>query len=88
MEFDGAKLTPEQQQAMIDYNTMLHQTFEQNEFGKKLLKMWTEQHIMNPTVIPGEPLEAHGIREGKAQMVRNIIKTIELVNNNYNQENS
>ena len=85
-EIEGnAELTHEQRQDMLDFNSRIHRVFEQNPEGKKLLELWTDQYVMNPTVIPGQPLEAHGINEGKASLVRGIIKTIKLVEANYNQ---
>lgn len=74
---------------MLNYNNLIHELFKQNPKGVDLLDIWRRQFVMAPIVIPGNSPEAHGIREGSAKFVRNIIETIELVEHNYNlPENS
>jgi hypothetical protein len=76
--------------ALVEYHNQIHRVFKQNQEGVKLLDKWFDDYVMSPTVVPGNSLEAHGIREGTASFVRHIMKTIEMVENNYNQptENS
>lgn len=83
VEQDG-ELSDEEKQKIIDYHTMIHETFR-TDSGKKLLHKWTEDYVFQATVIPGQPLEAHGINEGKASFVRHILKTIVMVDDDYEQ---
>ena len=80
-----SEFTPEEIKEITDRHSRIHRVFAQSEEGKKLLEEWADEYLMNPIVVPGMPVEAHGINEGKASFVRHIIKTIKLVESNYNQ---
>lgn len=73
-----------QRKTILDYHAKLNQVFSTPE-GVELLAIWTKDHIMRPTVIAGQPVEAHGIREGKATFVRDILETLDQIKNNYYQ---
>lgn len=72
-------------QSIQDYQALLNRVFSQSEDGKRLLARWVKDHVFTPTVVAGQPLEMHGIKEGKATFVRDIVETIEMINNNYYQ---
>ncbi|MFQ6609426.1 MAG: hypothetical protein ACE5D7_01370 [Fidelibacterota bacterium] len=61
----------------IDY--LIHQTFEQNVSGKKLLEIWKESLIMQATVESGMDKFEAGIREGQKRMIRGIILTVKRI---------
>ena len=69
-------------QSISDYNKLIARVFS-TEDGEKLSTIWLERYIMQPTVIAGNPIEAHGIKEGQAGFVRMIFKTVEAVKTNY-----
>jgi hypothetical protein len=73
-----------QRKTILDYHAKLNQVFSTAE-GQELLAIWTKDHIMRPTVVAGQPMEAHGIREGKATFVRDILETLDQIKNNYYQ---
>lgn len=70
--------------SILDYHAKLNQVFSTQE-GQELLAIWTKDHIMRPTVVAGQPMEAHGIREGKATFVRDILETLDQIKHNYYQ---
>ena len=78
---DFPKITEEQQKLLQEDYEHVHRVFFQNEDGKRLLEKWIKEYVMTPTVIPGNSLEAHGIREGSASFVRAIMEKIDIVNN-------
>lgn len=90
MSFDPFQIEPSgemsesEKQKIIDYQTLIGLVFNTEE-GKRLLTKWIDQHIYTPTVVPGNPIEAHGIAEGKASFVRHIVKVLDLITNNYYQ---
>ena len=73
------------EQKILDYHDLVNRVFG-NEDGERLLAIWIEENIFKPTVIAGDPIEANGIREGKAEFVRTIFGIIELIKNNYYQK--
>jgi len=76
------------EQKIADYHALVNRVFT-TEDGKQLLDVWVKDHVFSPTIIPGQPLEYHGIREGKAAFVRDICEVLDLITNNYyQQENS
>lgn len=81
----SGELSEAERQKVIDYQTLIGLVFNTDE-GKRLLDRWTQQHVFTPTVVPGNPIEAHGIAEGKASFVRHIHKVLDLINNNYYQK--
>lgn len=85
----NAEISPENRQRMMDYDALINRVFS-TEDGKKLLEKWVKAYIFEPTVIPGRPIESHGIREGQKMFVRLILGAIEKIENNYyqKQENS
>ena len=65
------------QQETLDYHALINSVFSSEE-GQKLLEIWLRELVMRPIVVSGQPLEAHGIREGKSEFVRNILHVLEL----------
>ena len=63
----------------IDY--LIHSTFKQNESGQELLKLWKNALIMQSTAQPGMDNIDIGINEGVKTFIRNILLTIERVEN-------
>ena len=63
----------------IDY--LIHQIFKQNAAGGELLAIWKDAMIMTPTVMPGIDNFEAGINEGKKTFIRQILQTIESVEN-------
>jgi len=73
---------PEQETAegkRLDY--LVHQAFQQNDAGRELLALWKETLIMQPTVQPGIDPVFSAINEGKKEFIRNILLTIERIEN-------
>ena len=69
-------------QEVANYNELVTRVFS-SEDGEKLLEKWTKDILFSPIVVAGQSVEAHGIREGKAELVRTIHGIKELVNSNY-----
>lgn len=63
----------------IDY--LIHQAFKQNDAGRELLALWKETLIMQATVQPGIDPTYSAINEGKKEFIRNILLTIERIEN-------
>ena len=74
------------QQLIIDYQALVHRVFKSAD-GNKLLEKWYDMFLMEPIAVPGDCPNADGKREGKAEIVRHILKIITLVDSNYNQPN-
>jgi hypothetical protein len=73
------------QQDALDYNNAITRLFSSDD-GKKVMELWLKRHVFSPTVIAGNSREENGIREGKASFVRDIFDTVDLVNNDYYQQ--
>lgn len=58
--------------------SLFHQAFVQNDAGKIILDIMIKQTILKPTVTPNATQFEAGIREGRADMVRQILLNIEL----------
>lgn len=72
-------LDEEQQAEWDNHNNLIHQVFEQNPQGKKLLELWRDTLISIPTVTPNSTQFEAGIAEGKKTVVREIILAIKNV---------
>jgi hypothetical protein len=72
------------QQATLDYHALVNRVFS-TEDGERLLTQWMKEQITRPIVISGQPLESHGIREGRASFVRDILQILELIKTNYGE---
>jgi hypothetical protein len=63
----------------MDY--LIHRIFYQTDEGVQLLNIWKNTTLMNASARSGSDLLTIGLSEGKKDFVRNIILTIEGVNN-------
>lgn len=63
------------------YDVLIHQVFKQDENGAKLLAKWKEALIMSPTAQQGMDSVGIGINEGRKSFIRDILLTIERVEN-------
>jgi hypothetical protein len=64
----------------LDY--LIHQTFAQNKAGAELLELWVENALLRtPTAMVGMTELEIGIAEGQKTFIRNILLTVEKVNN-------
>ena len=80
MLFPGAEAAREEQQKIgnsLDY--LIHKVFAQNESGVELLKLWEKALILEPTARPGDDLLTVGINEGTKNFIRNILITVNKV---------
>lgn len=81
---DPDEIKRQRQQAELDgehLDNLIHRTFCQNEAGAELLKKWRDSLVKIPTANAGDDLLAIGINEGVKSFIRNIIITIDKVNN-------
>lgn len=62
---------------MLDIADLYKQTFN-TESGRKVLAIMMSSTIMQPTVMPSASQFEAGIREGRADIVRGIMRQIEL----------
>ena len=76
-EAEKAAKDSEERGKKLDY--LIHKTFEGNEDGKELLKIWKETLIMHAGAEPGMDSVGIGIREGQKRFIRNILLTIKRV---------
>jgi hypothetical protein len=60
---------------------LIHQVFKQSAEGAELLRQWKEVLIMTPTVKPSSTQMEVGISEGQKLFIRNILLTINKVEN-------
>ena len=80
MLFPGAEAAREEQQKIgnsLDY--LIHKVLAQNESGVELLKLWEKALILEPTARPGDDLLTVGINEGTKNLIRNILITVNKV---------
>lgn len=63
----------------LDY--LVHKVFKQDADGAELLKVWKKALIMQPTAQAGMDSVGIGINEGMKTFIRNILLTIERVEN-------
>ena len=73
------KLQKESEARADKVNYLVHKTFAQNEAGVELLEIWKEVLIMGSTAAPGMDSVEIGIREGRKEFIREIIKIINRV---------
>ena len=62
-------------------DTLIHIVFYQTDPGVELLNMWKRTTLMRSSTSSGNDLLNIGLEEGRKDFVRNIISTIEGVNN-------
>jgi len=60
---------------------LIHQVFKQSAEGAELLRQWKEVLIMTATVKPNSTQMEVGISEGQKLFIRNILLTINKVEN-------
>ena len=56
----------------------MHATVLDTEAGKLLLEHWIRTFLLRPVVRPGEDAFAQGIREGQANVIRQILGQLEF----------
>ena len=81
LEIDGEALEnvrKEQEAEGRNIASLFHQTFVQNPAGARVLDLMIKQTLMRPTVKPASSQFEAGIREGKADLVRQILLNIEI----------
>lgn len=63
-------------------NYLVHRVFAQNQDGAELLEIWKKDLMLRPTIDAGQesPYQI-GIVEGGKTMIRNILLTIERIEN-------
>lgn len=66
-----------QKQAMLEVADLYRRVFSTAD-GKKILAILIHGTVMQPTVTPSSTQFEAGIREGRADIVRGILKQIEL----------
>jgi hypothetical protein len=62
-------------------NILLHKVFVQNPDGVELLNKWRDSLMMIPTISPESTQFGAGIIEGEKTFIRNIITSIQSVEN-------
>lgn len=75
-EFDRMNVT-EREQALIVAGHFQN-TFTMSEQGKFILRLLVEQYLLQRIVQPGDDEFAAGIRQGQADVVRFILRQIEI----------
>jgi hypothetical protein len=81
---DPEETLKHQQEMQAKYariDKLIHQTFAQSESGRELLAIWKDALCMAPTANPGDEMLTVGINEGQKQFIRNILLTIQKVEN-------
>lgn len=81
LEIDGDKLQEIRKEQEVEGRNMaslFHQTYVQNDAGKRVLEIMMKQTLLKPTVRPASSQFEAGIREGRADMVRQILLNIEI----------
>lgn len=63
----------------LDY--LIHKVFAESPEGAELLSIWKESLVMTPTATAGADLLMIGMAEGTKTFIRNLILTIEKVEN-------
>ena len=56
----------------------LHADVFNTEPGRELLKHWVKSMMVRPIVRPGQDAYSHGIREGQADFVRQVLQQLEV----------
>lgn len=72
-----AALNEDRRRAALELASTYRRVFE-SEDGKRLLQLWIAQTIMTPTVHPTATQFEVGIREGRADFVRGIMRQVDL----------
>jgi hypothetical protein len=76
---EGIRQTQEEQaEKAREIASLFHRVFKQNADGKRLLNLMMEATLLRPTVLPDSTEFDAGIREGRCDMVRQILQNIEL----------
>jgi len=76
---EGLKQTEETLQAKEQSNNLYHKLFKQNQDGHKLLEIWKEKALLNPSVEPHFTQFQAGIEEGRKMFIRDIMAAINSV---------
>ncbi len=79
---DIKKTQDNQQELCLAIASKYHQVFKQNSIGREILNEMIKVTIMRATVHPNDSQFAVGIREGRADMVRQILQQIEIAERN------
>ena len=58
--------------------SLFHQTYVQNDAGALVLNIMIQKYLLKPTVTPNATQFDAGIREGRADIVRQILLNIEI----------
>lgn len=81
LEIEGDKLEAirkEQEAEGRNLASLFHQAFVQNPAGQRVLEVMIKQTLMRPTVKPASSQFEAGIREGRADLVRQILLNLEI----------
>jgi len=81
LDLDGPafdEIKKEQEKEGRSLASLFHQAFVQNDAGSTILGIMIKQTLLKPTVTPSATQFEAGIREGRADMVRQILLNIEL----------
>ena len=84
IDFDPEELERHKKEQEALYNKidqLIHMTFAQTEAGAELLELWIESLKMSPGARPGMENIEIGLIEGQKSFIRNIIITIQKVEN-------
>lgn len=76
---DGLKQQEAFSQAVEKNQILIHKVFVQNEDGVELLKKFTEDLVMIPSVTPMATQFEAGMNEGYKEFVRHLIRQIAIV---------
>ena len=79
--FGQPELSPDDAAKWRKYDVLIHKVFKQSEDGAELLAFWKENLIMSPTAQAGMDSVGIGINEGRKSFIRDILLTIERVEN-------
>ncbi len=81
LEFDDEAiktLQGEQLEKAMAEASKYHQVFKQNSLGKQVLEDMIRVTILRPTIYPNDSQFQAGIREGRCDIVRQILQQIEI----------
>lgn len=81
MDLDGDRIKETQATQIKQARSIAsryHRVFAQNEDGKQVLQDMIQKTILRATVQPNSTQFEAGIREGRADMVRQILQNIEI----------
>ena len=79
---DNERLQKEVEAEANKMNYLVHRVFQQNEQGRELMALWKESLIVQPSFEGHSTQFEAGLNEGEKRFVRNLILTINKVENN------